>query len=104
MSEIRITKDNFEAEVMQADKPVLIDFWAEWCGPCKMLSPIIAEIAEEYEGKIKVGKINVDEEPDLAYSFQVSSIPSVFVVKNGTITNMAVGYRPKAQLISMLGL
>lgn len=104
MAEINITKDNFEAEVMQADQPVLIDFWAEWCGPCKMLSPIISEIAGEYAGRIKVGKVNVDEEPDLAYSFRVSSIPSVFVVKNGTITNMAVGYRPKEQLVAMLKL
>ena len=102
MAEIMITKDNYEAEVMQSDKPVLIDFWATWCGPCRMLSPVISEIAEEYDGKVKVGKINVDEEPELASAFRVASIPTVIVMKAGRVTNMSVGYRPKEQIEALL--
>ena len=102
MAEIMITKENFEAEVIKSDKPVLIDFWASWCGPCKMLSPIIAQIADEYDGKIKVGKVNVDEQPELANAFSVSSIPTVVVMKEGKVTNMSVGYRPKDQIEALL--
>ena len=102
MAEITITKENFEAEVIKSDKPVLIDFWASWCGPCKMLSPIIAQIADEYDGKIKVGKVNVDEQPELANAFSVSSIPTVVVMKEGKVTNMSVGYRPKEQIEALL--
>lgn len=102
MAEITITKDNFENEVTRSDKPVLLDFWATWCGPCRMLSPIIAEIADEYDGKVKVGKVNVDDEPDLASAFRVASIPTVVVIKDGKITNSAVGYRPKEQIVAML--
>ena len=102
MAEITITKENFEAEVIKSDKPVLIDFWASWCGPCKMLSPIIAQIADEYDGKIKVGKVNVDEQPELANAFSVSSIPTVVVIKEGKVTNMSVGYRPKDQIEALL--
>lgn len=102
MAEITITKENFEAEVMKTDKPVLIDFWATWCAPCKMLSPIIAEIAKEYDGRVKVGKINVEEQGELAMAFQVSSIPTVIVMKEGKVTNMSVGYRPKEQIAALL--
>lgn len=102
MAEIVITADNFEAEVLRSDKPVLLDFWATWCGPCKMLSPVIAEIAEEYDGQVKVGKVNVDEQPELAMAFRVESIPTVFVMKNGKVTNMAMGYRPKKDIVAML--
>ena len=87
---------------MHSDKPVLIDFWAPWCGPCRMLSPTISEIAEEYEGKVKVGKVNVDEEGDLAAMFGVSSIPMLVVVKDGKITNTSVGVRPKRQIVDMI--
>ncbi len=104
MAEIIITKDNFQKEVIESDVPVLIDFWATWCGPCKMLSPVIAEIAQEYEGKIKVGKVNVDEERELAVSFKVSSIPLVVLIKDGKIAGEAVGYRKKDQLLQTLGL
>jgi len=102
MSEITITKENFEAEVIKSDKPVLLDFWATWCGPCKMLSPVISEIAEEYDGKVKVGKINVDEEFELASLFRVASIPTVAVMKNGRVTNVSVGYRTREQIVAML--
>jgi len=102
MAEITITKDNFESEVMSSDIPVLLDFWATWCGPCRMLAPIVEEISQEYEGTIKVGKVNVDEEPELAGAFRVVSIPTVVVMKNGQIAGQAVGYRPKAELIRML--
>ena len=102
MSELKITKENFEREVLQSDKPVLIDFWASWCGPCRMLSPTISEIAEEYKDKVKVGKVNVDEEEELAAMFRVSSIPLLVVMKDGKIVNSAVGVRPKEQIIGML--
>ena len=102
MAELKITKENYKEEILNSDKPVLLDFWATWCGPCQMLAPIIAEIAEEYDGKIKVGKVNVDEEMELAQAFQVSSIPMLAVVKNGQITNVSVGYQPKEEILKLL--
>lgn len=102
MSEIVLTNQNFEAEVMQSDIPVLVDFWAVWCGPCKMLAPIIAEIAQEYEGKVKVGKVNVDDEPALAGRFGISSIPTLILFKNGQQAAVSVGVRPKEELVQML--
>ena len=102
MSEMNITKNNFEQEVLHSDKPVLIDFWAPWCGPCRMLSPVISEIAEEYGDKVKVCKVNVDDEGELAASFNVMSIPTLVVVKDGKVTNSAVGVRPKAQIVEMI--
>ena len=102
MTELKITSENFEREVLHSDKPVLIDFWAPWCGPCRMLSPTIAEIAEEYKDKVKVGKVNVDEEGELASMFRVSSIPMLVVMKNGKVVNSSVGVRPKSQIVGML--
>ena len=102
MAEITLTNANFETEVLKSDLPVLVDFWASWCGPCKMLSPIIAEIAEEYDGKVKVGKVNVDDEPALANMFGIESIPTVMVFKEGKITGTSLGYRPKEQITAML--
>lgn len=103
MAELKITKENFEQEVVNSELPVMLDFWASWCGPCRMLGPVIAELAEDYEGKAKIGKVNVDEEPELAAQFQVASIPTVVVIKNGKITGTSVGVRPKNQLAEMLG-
>ena len=102
MTELKITSENFECEVLNSDKPVLIDFWAPWCGPCRMLSPTISEIAEEYKDKVKVGKVNVDEEGELATIFRVSSIPMLVVMKNGKVVNSTVGVRPKNQIVGML--
>ncbi len=101
MSVLHITKENFEAEVLHSDKPVIVDFYAVWCGPCKMIAPILDEIAEERED-IKVCKINVDEEPELAAKYQVVSIPSLFVIKDGQVTNQSLGAKPKAQILEML--
>ena len=101
-AEITVTKENFEAEVLKSELPVLLDFWAEWCGPCLMLSPIVAEIAEEYDGKLKVGKVNVDEEQELSDEFQVESIPMIVFMKNGKVTNVSVGYKPKEQITALL--
>ena len=102
MSEIVITEQNFEEEVLKSDKPVLVDFWATWCGPCRMLAPTIAEIAEEQAGLVKVGKVNVDEQPNLAAKFGISSIPTLIVFRNGKITANSVGVRPKSMIEDML--
>ena len=101
MSALHITKENFNEEVIHSDKPVLVDFWASWCGPCKMVSPIIDEIADE-RSDIKVCKINVDEQPELASQFGIMSIPTLMVVKNGKIANQSTGARPKSQILAML--
>ncbi len=102
MAEVTLTRENFENEILNSDRPVLIDFWASWCGPCRMLSPVISQIAEEYDGKVKVCKVNVDEETELASAFRVSGIPTLVVMKDGKITNTAVGVRPKSQIVSMI--
>lgn len=100
--EIELYKETFDQEVLQSDIPVLVDFWATWCGPCKMIAPIVKEIANEYDGKILVGKVNVDEEPDLTMQYNVSSIPTLMVFKNGQLVNKAVGYREKDEILKML--
>ena len=104
MAEITVTAQNFEQEVLTSDVPVLLDFWATWCPPCRALSPIVAEVAEELEGKIKVGKINVDEEPVLGAQFRVSSIPTLIVCKDGKMANQSVGLIDKPQILDLLAL
>ncbi len=101
MAALKITKENFQQEVLESTKPVLLDFFATWCGPCKMVGPILEQIAEEHP-EIKVCKVDVDQEQELAASFQVMSIPSIFVVKEGKVTNQAVGARSKKQLLAMI--
>ena len=100
--EIKITTENFKKEVLQSDLPVLVDFYADWCGPCQMLAPIVAEVAREKAGQIKVGKINVDEETPLAIQYGVASIPTLMVFKNGKITATSLGYCQKADILKML--
>ncbi len=99
---IEITTDNFEDEVIKSDMPVLVDFWAVWCGPCKMVSPLIDELAGDFSGKAKVGKINVDEQMALAEKFKVMTIPTVMVFKNGEVVEKAVGARSKSDYTQML--
>ena len=102
MAVITITKENFAQEVLQSEKPVLLDFWASWCGPCRMLSPIVDEVAEE-RADVKVGKVNVDEQPELAGEFGVMSIPTLLVFEQGKLVRQAVGARPKAGVLELLG-
>ena len=101
MAAININKDNFHNEVMNSEKPVLLDFWASWCGPCRMVVPIVEQIADE-RSDIKVGKINIDEEPELAMQFGIMSIPTLMVIKNGEVVTKAVGARPKDSILAML--
>lgn len=102
MAELTITNQNFDIEVMQSTTPVLLDFWAEWCGPCRMLAPIVGEIAEMYDGTIKVGKVNVDDHRELADRFAISSIPTLVLIKNGTVAAQSVGYRSKDAVAEMI--
>ena len=98
MAEVVITEVNFEDEVLRSKKPVILDFWATWCGPCRMIAPILEEIDREYGDKVKIGKVNVDEVPSLAMRYNIASIPTLLLVKNGEIVQTLVGYRPKVQL------
>ena len=101
MSVIKVDKNNFQSEVMNSDKPVLVDFWAPWCGPCRMVAPVVEEIAGE-RSDIKVCKVNVDEQPELAGQFGIMSIPTLMVIKNGKIVRQAMGARPKSAILAML--
>lgn len=101
MAEIKITSANFEEEVKNSEIPVLVDFWAPWCGPCQMLGPVIEEIAEEYDGRMKVGKVNTDDEPALAAAHSISSIPAVLMFVKGEVVDRSVGYVPKDELAQM---
>ena len=102
MATIKITKHNFEQEVLNSKEPVLLDFWATWCGPCRMVAPTLDEISDEVKGVAKVGKINVDEETDLASRFRVMSIPTLMVVKDGKVSAQSVGVKPKKDILRML--
>ena len=100
---LTITKENFQTEVVESSKPVLLDFWATWCGPCRMIAPVIEEIAAEFEGKAVVGKVDVDEEPGLAQRYGIMSIPTLIVFKNGEKVNDSVGLVPKEKVEEMIG-
>jgi len=102
MAEVIITKENFQEEVMESKIPVLLDFWATWCGPCRMIAPAIAKIAEEMDGQIKVGKIDVDEEPELVAQFKIVSIPTLKVIKNGEVTASSIGFQKDEDIKAML--
>ncbi len=103
MAVLTLTRDNFDKEIFGADVPVLVDFWASWCGPCRMFSPIVDEFAEENEGKVKVGKVNIDDEPDLASRYGVMSIPTAILFKNGEPAATLVGVQPMEKLTEQLG-
>ena len=102
MAEITITKENFQQEVLESPVPVLLDFWATWCGPCQMLAPTIAELAQELSGQVKVGKVNVDEQYDLAVRYGIASIPTVLLFKDGEVAASSIGFVPKEQLLALL--
>jgi len=102
MTEVMLTKDNFDEEVLKSDIPVLVDFFAEWCGPCKSLSPLISEIAEEYAGKVKVCKVNIDADGGLSSYYNIMSVPTLLFFKNGEQAGMMVGYRPKKDIINLI--
>lgn len=103
MKEVTLTSLNFKAEVKESSVPVLVDFWATWCGPCKMIAPVLEEIAEEFDGKLKVGKINVDDEGDLAREFGIKSIPTLMIFKDGELKDTTVGYKTKEAVAEWIG-
>jgi len=103
MAELVITNDNFEQEVLKADKPVVIDFWAPWCGPCRMMGPVIEKFAEEFDGKYIVGKVNVDDEAELGARFNIMSIPTIKVFKNGAEAGTATGVQTREKLLELIG-
>lgn len=96
--EIKLTKDNFDSEVINSNIPVLVDFWATWCGPCRMIAPVIERIAEKFDGRIKVGKVNVDEEPEISLEYNIASIPTVMIFKNGEEVSKSIGYSDEAEI------
>lgn len=103
MAELILNKNNFEQEVLNSDKPVVVDFWAPWCGPCQMMGPVISELAEASEGRFVVGKVNVDEESELSEQFRIMSIPSIKIFRNGEVISSSIGYTPQSRILEMLG-
>jgi thioredoxin 1 len=100
--ELILTENNFEVEVLKSDKPALVDFWAEWCGPCKMLGPVVEELAKEYSGRVKVGKVNVDKNQSLAEKYGIRGIPTIILFKDGKIVEQLTGVQSKERLIQMI--
>ena len=103
MSILKVTKENFEQEILHSSKPVLLDFWASWCGPCRMAAPILEQVSADAEGRALIGKVNIEEEPELTEQFGVTNIPTFVVVKNGQAVQKAVGLQDRAALLKMLG-
>jgi len=103
MAEMTVTESNFDEEVLKSELPVLVDFWATWCGPCRMLGPVVAQVAAEKEGILKVAKVNVDENPDLARQYGIRSIPTLMLFKNGELVNTSLGYIPKDKVEAFIG-
>lgn len=99
---VHLTKDNFDQVVYNSDKPVIVDFWAPWCGPCRMVAPVMEQLAQEYDGKAVIGKVNVDEESDLAVKFRIMSIPTVILFKDGKVVEKIIGARPKSDFAELL--
>lgn len=104
MKPVTVTDDNFEQEVLQAEGKVLVDMWAPWCGPCRMMAPVVEELAAEYEGSLKVCKLDVDENPETAARYGVMSIPTLLLFENGQVVNKLIGFRPKRELVAEIGL
>ena len=102
MAEITLTKDNFEQEVLKASLPVVVDFWATWCGPCQMLGPVLEEVANENEGKLIVGKVNVDDQAEIAMQYKISAIPTLLVFENGEVKKQTMGFLPKDKLLEFI--
>ena len=101
---VTVTESNFGTEVLQSGKPVLVDFWADWCGPCKMIAPVLEEIANEHANAVKIAKVNVDEDPNLANRFGISAIPTLLIFEGGKVAHKIVGFAGKEALLSKLGL
>ncbi len=99
---VELTDGNFEQEVLNSDQPVLVDFWAEWCGPCRMIGPVVEEMAGEYDGKAKIGKVNVDTNPEVSVKYGIRSIPALLIFKNGEVVDQIIGAVPKTQLSKQL--
>ncbi len=102
MAVLELNESNWQEEVLKSEVPVLVDFWAPWCGPCRVIAPIVEELAQEYEGKIKVGKLNTDENPNIAMQYGIRAIPTVMLFKNGEVVDTRIGVQPKEALKSMI--
>ena len=100
--ELTITDANFDQEVLKSDKPFLVDFWAEWCGPCRAIGPVIEELSKEYDGKINVGKVNVDNNPQVSMSYGITSIPAILFIKGGKVVDKLVGAQPKGNFVKKI--